>query len=89
MAIAQRRYIRVTFDIPNSRISIVREDTTTTTTTMSTVPFEGGVKLTTPTVADTPDGFGKTAAASFTANGATFSSTTGSAPLSSSHPKGC
>lgn len=65
LAITQRRYMRVTFS-GTSTVNIVREDTTTTTTTLSSVPFEGGVKFSLITgVPDTPDAFGRSAAVYF------------------------
>jgi prepilin-type N-terminal cleavage/methylation domain-containing protein len=65
LAITQRRYMRVTFTNTNT-VNIVREDTTTTTTTLSSVPFEGGVKFSLMNgVPDTPDAFGRSAAVYF------------------------
>jgi prepilin-type N-terminal cleavage/methylation domain-containing protein len=83
LAIAQRRYIRVTFDIPNNTLILVREDTTALTTTLATIGFEGGAALAAvPTVAnqpavpslDTPDQFGKTMSPSFKSVNGTFQS---------------
>src|SRR5260221_5439422 len=57
-AIAQRRYIRVTFDVSLNQLILVREDTTATTTTLATIGFEGGAKLSAVSaipVDDTPD----------------------------------
>jgi prepilin-type N-terminal cleavage/methylation domain-containing protein len=65
MAITQRRYMRVVFTAPNV-VQIVREDTPATTTTLSSVPVEGGMKFAlVPTIPDTPDQFGNSAAVAF------------------------
>jgi prepilin-type N-terminal cleavage/methylation domain-containing protein len=92
MAIAQRRYMRVTFDASNTQISVIREDPppATTTTTLSTVIFEGNAKFQLITgLPDTPDAFGKTAPTSFTnvVNG-TFASTTGTTTVVKFAPDG-
>lgn len=60
LAIAQRRFMRVTFTSPNL-IRIIREDTTTTTTTLSNALMEGSVQfMLTSGQPDTPDAFGRT-----------------------------
>lgn len=84
-AIAQRRYIRVTFDVALNQLIIVREDTAAATTTLSTIGFEGGAAL--QPVADipsldTPDAFGKTQSPMFKSVNGTFQS------LSSSNAAG-
>jgi prepilin-type N-terminal cleavage/methylation domain-containing protein len=91
MAITQRRYIRVTFDVANTQISVVREDTTTTTTTLSSVPFEGGMKFVLVSgVPDTPDHFNAslTAPTSFTSSGGTFPSASGATEVAKFTPDG-
>ena len=80
MAIAQRRYMRLTFDLVNNQINIVREDTPATTTTLSTVLFESGAVFQLAAgLPDTPDAFGNSAPTCFTnpTNG-TFASASGS-----------
>jgi prepilin-type N-terminal cleavage/methylation domain-containing protein len=76
-AIAQRRYIRVTFDIAANQIIMVREDTPATTTPLATIGFEGGATLqpvaSIPAV-DTPDAFGKTQSPLFKSVNGTFQS---------------
>jgi prepilin-type N-terminal cleavage/methylation domain-containing protein len=77
LAIAQRRYIRVTFNIAANQLILVREDTPAATTTLATIGFEGGATLapvaSLPTV-DTPDVFGKTVSPSFKSVNGTFQS---------------
>jgi prepilin-type N-terminal cleavage/methylation domain-containing protein len=78
-AIAQRRYIRVTFDTTTNAVVIVREDTTAATTTLRTIGFEGGATFTllstlSATMPDTPDVFGKTTSTSFSSFNGTFAS---------------
>jgi prepilin-type N-terminal cleavage/methylation domain-containing protein len=89
MAITQRRYMQVTFDVASSRVSVIREDTATTTTTMSVVPFEGGVKFV-PFIlgSDTPDGFGMVTSTTFTSAAGTFPSATGSTSVIKFTPGG-
>jgi prepilin-type N-terminal cleavage/methylation domain-containing protein len=76
-AIAQRRYIRVTFDVALDQLIMVREDTAAATTTLSTIGFEGGAKLqpvaSIPAL-DTPDAFGKTQSPMFRSVNGTFQS---------------
>jgi prepilin-type N-terminal cleavage/methylation domain-containing protein len=92
-AIAQRRYIRVTFDVSLNQLIMVREDTsgaTPATTTLATIGFEGGAALAAiPSVAslpavpaETPDAFGWTMSPSFKSISGTFQS------LSSSNAAG-
>lgn len=65
LAIAQRRFMRVTFTNPNL-IQIVREDTPTTTTTLSSTLMEGNVRyMLTSGLPDTPDAFGHGSAIDF------------------------
>ena len=66
LAIAERRYMRVTFTAPNL-LQIVREEVPgPTTTVVKSVVFESGVQYLLVTgVPDTPDGFGRSAAVSF------------------------
>lgn len=77
LAISQRRYIRVTFDVSLNQLIIVREDTAAATTTLSTIGFEGGAALqpvaAIPTL-DTPDQFGKTKSPSFKSVNGVFES---------------
>jgi prepilin-type N-terminal cleavage/methylation domain-containing protein len=90
MAIAQRRYMRVTFDTSNTQISLIREDSPTTTTTLSVVIFEGNAKFQLLAgLPDTPDAFGNTAPTAFTnsVNG-TFASATGSTSVIKFAPDG-
>jgi prepilin-type N-terminal cleavage/methylation domain-containing protein len=74
MAIAQRKYMRVTFTQPACSagvvcihsVGIIREETPLVTTTLSTIPIEGGVQFVLVNgLPDTPDGFGKAAAVDF------------------------
>jgi prepilin-type N-terminal cleavage/methylation domain-containing protein len=94
LAITQRRYMRVTFDVTNTQLSVIREDTSTTTTTLSTVPFEGGVKYQLISAAgigittDTPDSFGMSAPVSFIAAGVTSLSATGTSTVAKFTPDG-
>ncbi|HEY7292387.1 MAG TPA: type II secretion system protein [Vicinamibacterales bacterium] len=93
MAIAQRRYMRVTFTASPPTVYVVREDTTTTTTTLAAIPFEGGAKFAVPTVLaapskDTPDNFGNTTPTTFTSGNGTFQSTTGSSSVIKFAPDG-
>jgi type II secretory pathway pseudopilin PulG len=82
LAIGQRRYIRVTFDIAANQLIMVREDTTAATTTLATIGFEGGAtfavvgsSVTAPTIpADTPDQFGWTVSPSFKSTNGIFQS---------------
>ena len=79
MAITQRRYMRVTFDVASNQVSVVREDTVNATTVLSTVVSEGGAIIAQiASVPDTPDGFGKSAVTCFTSTNGTFASATGS-----------
>ena len=70
LAVAQRRYMRVTFLLP-SKIQIVRVEvnssgTVTGTTTLSTVDFEGGVTYNKISgLIDTPDALGMASAVDF------------------------
>jgi Tfp pilus assembly protein FimT len=78
MAIAQRRYMEVTFDRTQNEIVIVREEPSASPTTVLTVPFEGGASLTLVSgLPDTPDAFGSSAATSFTSSSGTFASDAG------------
>jgi len=89
MAIAQRRYIRVVFDLAGNQVVIVREDTTAATTTLSTVPFEGGATFTLVSgVPDTPDAFGMSGATSFTSTNGTFASSSTSTSVAKFAPDG-
>jgi hypothetical protein len=76
-AIAQRRYVRVTFDVALNQLIMVREDTAAATTTLATIGFEGGAFLQ-PVAAipalDTPDAFGKTQSPMFRSVNGTFQS---------------
>jgi type II secretory pathway pseudopilin PulG len=76
-AIAQRRYVRVTFDVGLNQLILVREDTAAATTTLATIGFEGGATLQ-PVAAipalDTPDAFGKTLSPMFKSANGTFQS---------------
>ncbi len=89
MAITQRKYMRVTFSLSTSTINIVREDSTSATTTLSSVPFEGGVKFTLVSgLPDTPDAFGKSSATAFTSTSGTFTSVSGSTNVAKFAPDG-
>jgi Tfp pilus assembly protein FimT len=58
LAIAQRRYMRITFTAPG-QVAILREEVPgPATTTISTTMLEGGVEFMLPGVRDTDDGFG-------------------------------
>ena len=76
-AIAQRRYVRVTFDIAANQLILVREDSAAATTILATIGFEGGAKIS-PAAAipalDTPDVFGRTMSPSFKSTNGTFQS---------------
>jgi hypothetical protein len=67
LAITQRRFMRVNFDIPNNQVQIIREEAPgNVLTTLSSVPFEGGVVYTLMAgLPDTPDLFGTAAAVDF------------------------
>ena len=76
-AIAQRRYIRLTFDVAANQLILVREDSAAATTLIATIGFEGGAKLSPVAsipAADTPDAFGKTMSPSFKSVNGTFQS---------------
>jgi prepilin-type N-terminal cleavage/methylation domain-containing protein len=77
LAISQRRYIRVTFDVALNQLIVVREDTAAATTTLSSIGFEGGAALS-PVASipalDTPDAFGKTLSPSFKSVNGVFQS---------------
>jgi hypothetical protein len=89
MAIAQRRFIRVTFDPVRTEINLIREDTTAAVTVLSTLPFEGGASFNKPTdLPDTPDAFGASAATIFTSTGGTFASLEGDAQVVKFSPDG-
>lgn len=89
MAITQRRYMRVTFDVASNQVSVVREDTTVTTTVLSTVVSEGGAVIAQIAgVPDTPDAFGKTAVTCFTSANGTFASATGNNQVIKFSPDG-
>jgi prepilin-type N-terminal cleavage/methylation domain-containing protein len=91
MAIAQRRYMRVTFTATPPTVYVVREDTTTTTTTLAAIPFEGGAKFAVPTTLtskDTPDNFGNSTPTTFTSGNGTFASTNGSSSVIKFAPDG-
>ncbi len=89
MSISQRRYIRVTFDSTANQVTVVREEIGGTTTTLSSVPFEGGVKfMLTSGLPDTPDAFGNTAATAFTSAQGTFASAAGSTSVAKFAPDG-
>lgn len=65
MAIAQRRYMEVSF-VGTNRIQIIRRNLPNGTTTLRDVAFESGVQYALIAgIADTPDGFGNDAATSF------------------------
>lgn len=87
-AITQRRYMRIVFDVPNSSVSIIREDTIVTTTTLATIPFEVGTFSLVTGVPDTPDAFGNSTATSFTSSNGTFSSSIGSTSVAKFAPDG-
>ena len=81
-AIAQRRYIRVTFDVALNQLIIVREDTAAATTNLfRRFRIRGGAALLarrrrsrSDPVDDTPDAFGKTISPSFRSVNGTFQS---------------
>jgi Tfp pilus assembly protein FimT len=89
MAITQRKYMRVTFDVAGKLVSIVREDTVAATTTLTSVTFEGGASFTLVAgVPDTPDAFGKASATSFTSVNGTFASAVGTNTVAKFSPDG-
>jgi hypothetical protein len=95
LAITQRRYMRVTFDMATNQVTIIREDSSTATTPFPSVPFEGGVTYMTVTgVGDTPDGFvtGTTAtppnATVFISSSGTFASLTSTTTVAKFSPDG-
>ena len=58
LSVAQRRYMRVTFTLPNE-IAIIREEVPgPATTVMATTPLEGDVQFLISASRDTGDGFG-------------------------------
>jgi prepilin-type N-terminal cleavage/methylation domain-containing protein len=67
LAITQRRFMRVTFDVANNQVQVIREEVPgNALTTLSSVPFEGGVVYTLVAgVPDTPDAFGRNGAVDF------------------------
>ena len=74
LAIAQRKYMRLTFTVPscspgtpcNYSVGIIREDTPLATTTLSNIPLEGGVQFTLVAgLPDTPDAFGESGGIDF------------------------
>lgn len=74
MAIAQRKFMRLTFTQPacspgvvcTHSVGILREENPLTTTTLSNIPIEGGVRFVLVTgLPDTPDAFGKAAPVDF------------------------
>ena len=68
-AITQRRSMRLNFDTVNNQVQIIREEVPgPALTTLTSVPFEGGVKFVAPAsigLGDTPDHFGAGAAVDF------------------------
>jgi len=89
LAIGQRRYIRVVFDLSANQVSTVREDTPVATTTLATVPFEGGATFSLINgVPDTPDAFGMSGPTSFNSTNGTFASATNTTTVAKFAPDG-
>ena len=89
LAIGQRRYIRVVFDLSANQVSTVREDTPVVTTTLATVPFEGGATFSLISgVPDTPDAFGMSGPTSFNSTNGTFASATNTTTVAKFAPDG-
>jgi Tfp pilus assembly protein FimT len=66
LALTQRRFVRVDFDLATNEIRVTREDVPNGTTVIQSVPIEGGIRFgLTPGVPDTPDNFGNATAVSF------------------------
>jgi prepilin-type N-terminal cleavage/methylation domain-containing protein len=77
MAIAQRRYMEISF-VGTNRIQVIRRDLPNGTTTLRDVAFEAGVQYgLIAGIGDTPDGFGNGSATSFGAAPAIMFSTDG------------
>ena len=78
MAIAQRRYMEISF-VGTNRIQVIRHDLPNGTTTLRDVAFESGIEYgLIAGIGDTPDAFGNGSATSFGAAVAIMFSTDGS-----------
>ena len=78
MAIAQRRYMEISF-VGTNRVQIIRHDLPNGTTTLRDVAFESGVQYgLIAGVADTPDAFGNSTATTFGGTAPLMFSTDGS-----------